>query len=169
MLFDQFWDDDTDLFSRADGDIGTYLTGRIGNLDVIFAVLPNMGTNCAAAAASLRSSYDELKLALILGICGGVSKIAGFDAFLGDVVVSKTIIEYDYGRQDPGGFDAKKTADDSLGRANRNIGGLLASLETELGRTTVNEGKEAPITFTGCHRPQAPPARRLRICRTGRT
>ncbi|KAH7129019.1 nucleoside phosphorylase domain-containing protein [Dactylonectria macrodidyma] len=143
LLFDQFWDDDLDPYGRAPGDTNTYVTGRIGSHDVVLAVLPNMGTTgAAAAAASFRSSYSNLKLALLIGICGGVPNIAGYDAFLGDVVVSKTILQYDYGRQYPGSFALKNTVDDSLGRANKDIRGLLASFETELGRERL-QGKAA--------------------------
>ncbi|KAJ3469853.1 hypothetical protein MRS44_003918 [Fusarium solani] len=135
LLFDQFWDEERDPYGRADGDTNTYITGRIGDHHVVLAVLPNMGTNSAAAAtASLRSSYTGLKLAILVGICGGVPRIADFDAFLGDIVVSKTIIQYDYGRQYPGYFAVKNTVEDSLGRANKDIRSLLAVFETELMR-----------------------------------
>ncbi|KAJ4308983.1 hypothetical protein N0V84_011766 [Fusarium piperis] len=135
LLFDQFWDEDRDPYGRADGDTNTYITGRIGDHHVVLAVLPNTGNNSAAAAtASLRSSYTGLKLAILVGICGGAPRIAGLDAFLGDVVVSKTITQYDYGRQYPGHFAVKNTIDDSLGRANRDIRSLLAVFEIELMR-----------------------------------
>lgn len=135
LLFDQFWDEERDHYGRADGDTNTCITGRIGDHHVVLAVLPNMGTNSAAAAtASLRSSYTGLKLAILVGICGSVPRIANFDAFLGDVIVSKTIIQYDYGRQYPGYFAVKNTVEDSLGRANKDIRGLLAVFETELMR-----------------------------------
>lgn len=134
LLFDEFWDEDGDSFGRAKGDTNTYVTGRLGSHDVVLAVLPAMGTtNAAAAAASLRSSYSNLKLTLIVGICGGIPKISNNDVFLGDVIISKMIIQYDYGRQYPGHFAVKKTVDDSLGRANKNIRSLLASFQTELG------------------------------------
>ncbi|KAL6814635.1 nucleoside phosphorylase domain-containing protein [Trichoderma camerunense] len=132
LLFDEFWDDDGDPFGRANGDTNSYSTGRIGKHNVVLAILPGMGTNNAAAAtASLRSSYSNLKLALLVGICGGVPRIEGDDVFLGDVVVSKAIVQYDFGRQYPGSFEIKNTIEDSLGRANKDIRGLLAVFETE--------------------------------------
>jgi nucleoside phosphorylase len=135
LLFDQFWDDERDLYGRADGDTNTYITGRIGEHDIVLAVLPSMGTSSAAAAtASLRSSYTNVKLAILVGICGGVPRISGFDVFLGDVIVSKAIIQYDYGRQYPGHFDVRNIVEDSLGRANKDIRSLLVVFETELMR-----------------------------------
>ncbi|KAL7957738.1 nucleoside phosphorylase domain-containing protein [Trichoderma compactum] len=132
LLFDEIWDEGGDSFGRASGDTNTYTTGRIGGHNAVLAVLPGMGTNNAAAAsASLRSSYSNLKLALLVGICGGVPRIGDDRVFLGDVVVSKAIVQYDFGRQYPGGFEIKNTIEDSLGRANKDIRGLLAYFETE--------------------------------------
>ncbi|KAM0347788.1 hypothetical protein ACHAP4_011235 [Fusarium culmorum] len=135
LLFDHFWDRERGPYGRADGDTNHSITGRIGGHDVVLAVLPNMSTNCAAAAtASLRSSYTGLHLVLLVGICGGVPRIANFDACLGDVVVSKAIVQYDYGRRYPGRFAVKNTVEDSLGRANKDIKTLLAVFETEFMR-----------------------------------
>ncbi|KAK2612994.1 hypothetical protein QQS21_000923 [Conoideocrella luteorostrata] len=135
LLFDQFWDEDRDRYGRADGDTNAYTTGRIGEHHVVLALLPRIGTNSAAAgAASIRSSYTGLRLAILVGICGGVPRIADFDAFLGDVVVSKTVIQYDYGRQYPGHFDVKNTINDSLGVPTKEIRSMLEFFETELVR-----------------------------------
>lgn len=134
LLFDTFWDEDGDTFGRAKGDTNAYTTGRFGSHNVVLAVLPAMGTtNAAAAAANLRLSYPNLKLTLIIGICGGIPKVGGIDAFLGDVIIGKTIVQYDYGRLYPGQFSVKKSVDDSLNRANKDIRGLLASFEMEHG------------------------------------
>jgi nucleoside phosphorylase len=133
LLFDQFWDETRDPYGRADGDTNTYITGRIGEHDAVLAILPNIGTNSAAGAtASLRSSFTGLKLAVIVGICGGVPRINHCDVFLGDVVISKSIVQYDYGRLYPGHFAIKKAVEDSLSRANKDVRGLLAVCETEL-------------------------------------
>ncbi|KAL4724639.1 hypothetical protein ACLX1H_008081 [Fusarium chlamydosporum] len=135
LLFDQFWDDKCDPYGRADGDTNTYITGRIGNHNVVLVVLPNTGTNSAAATtASLRSSYTNLKLVILVGTCSGVPCIDNIDVSLGDVVVSKNIIQYDYGRQYPGNFAVKNTVEDSLGRANKDIRSLLAVLGMEMMR-----------------------------------
>jgi nucleoside phosphorylase len=133
LVFDQFWDETRDPYGRADGDTNTYITGRIGEHDAVLAILPSIGTNSAAGAtAGLRSSFTGLKLAVIVGICGGVPRINHCDVFLGDVVVSKSIVQYDYGRLYPGHFSVKKAVEDSLSRANKDIRGLLAVCETEL-------------------------------------
>ncbi|KAM3475995.1 hypothetical protein MY8738_007151 [Beauveria namnaoensis] len=135
LLFDQFWNEERDPYGRADGDENTYNTGRIGQHHVVLAVLPHIGTSSAAAAtASLRSSYTNLKLAILVGICGGIPRIKDDNAFLGDVVISQIIIQYDYGRQYPSHFAIKSTIEDSLGRANTDIGSLLANLGTRFNK-----------------------------------
>lgn len=135
LLFDEFWDDDGDVFGRGRGDTNTYVTGRLGIHNVVLVTAPAIGTtNAASTAICLRFSFPGVKLALLIGVCGGIPKINGCNVFLGDVVISRTLIQYDYGRQYPGHFAVKNTIDDSLSRANKDTRGLLASVETEFGR-----------------------------------
>ncbi|KAI1127299.1 purine and uridine phosphorylase [Nemania abortiva] len=135
LLFDQFWDEEGEQYGRAPGDTNTYTTGRVGNHNVVLVLLPNMGKATAAgAAASFRSSYSRLKIAFLVGICGGVPGTDENEALLGDVVISKTVIQYDFGRQYPNKFVTKNTVDDNLSRPNKDIRSLIASFETELGR-----------------------------------
>jgi nucleoside phosphorylase len=137
LLFDQFWDENGDQYGRAAGDQNSYTTGQIGKHNVVLALLPQMGNiNAAGAAASVRSSYTSLKLALLVGICGGVPRTGQDDAYellLGDVVVSKTVIQFDFGRQYPDKFERRDTLEDNLGRQNKDIRCLLALLQTDLG------------------------------------
>ncbi|OGM47253.1 hypothetical protein ABOM_003926 [Aspergillus bombycis] len=142
LLFDRFWDESGDQYGRAAGDTNYYTTGQIGNYNVVLALLPNMGkASAAAAAANLRSSYPGLKLAFLAGICGGTPKHpeTGDEILLGDVVISKTVIQYDFGRQNPGQLVRKDTLDDNLGRPDRDVRSLLAILQTELGRERLQE------------------------------
>ncbi|CAG7562669.1 unnamed protein product [Fusarium equiseti] len=135
LVFDQFWDESGDRYGKANGDPNFYITGRIGKHNVVLATLPTMGnTSAAAVTASLRMSYTGLRLGILVGICGGVPHIDGSDAFLGDVVVSKSIVQYDYGKQYPGHFAVRNTVENSLGSANGDIRSLLAVFETNLVR-----------------------------------
>jgi nucleoside phosphorylase len=136
LLFDEFWDEKSDPFGRAVGDTNTYTTGRLGNFDVVLVLLPNTGqVSAASAAASLRSSYPGLRLVILTGICGSVPNSGnGDEILLGDVIISKTVIQYDYGRQYPNDFTARDTTEDSLGRPNKNIRTLVTVLETDLAR-----------------------------------
>lgn len=134
VLFDEFWDDDGDQYGKAAGDPNTYTTGRIGNYNIVMALLPHIGkTNAASAAASMRSSYGGLRLALLVGVCGAIPRSQDSEILLGDVIISKTIIQYDFGRQYPDRFIYKNTTEDNLSRPNKDIRSLLATFETDRG------------------------------------
>ncbi|KAL6905057.1 TPR-like protein [Trichoderma evansii] len=133
LLFDEFWDKDGDIFGRAIGDLNTYTTGRIGKHNIVLALLSQMGkANAAAAAANMRSSYGALRLVIIAGICGGVPSNSQGEMFLGDVVISKSIIQYDFGRKYPDGF-MRKTGEDDLRKHDKNIRNFLAQFTTSRG------------------------------------
>ncbi|KAL3455277.1 hypothetical protein BJX64DRAFT_295203 [Aspergillus heterothallicus] len=108
ILFDHFWEGS---FGTAPGDTNSYRTGVIGNHNVVLAYMPQMGKGPAATvSAHLRSSFENINLALIVGVCGGVPEGNHGSIFLGDVVVSESIANYDYGRQFPNGFVSKEPA-----------------------------------------------------------
>lgn len=134
FLFDEFWDEDGDQYGKASGDPNHYTTGRMGKYNVVLALLRHMGTiSAASAAASMRSSYRALKLALLVGVCGGVPQGEHGEVLLGDVIISKYVVQYDFGRQYPDRFVRKDTIGDNLGRPNEDIGSLLAWFETDRG------------------------------------
>ncbi|KAK1976070.1 phosphorylase superfamily protein [Colletotrichum cereale] len=147
LAFDGFWDDDGDTYGRAAGDPNTYTTGRIGHYNVVLALLPGMGkVSAASAAASLRSSFTGLRLAIVTGICGGVpSPGTGDEIMLGDVIISRTVVQYDYGRQYPDRFVRRDTLDDNLGRPNRDIRFLLSTFDTDRGRDSLQCGAAQAI------------------------
>ncbi len=133
LLIDEFWDEDGDPYRRAEGDPNIYVTGRIGETNVVLVRLPEMGKGSAAgAAASLRSSFPRLEAAFLTGICGGVPRSGSEEILLGDVILSKTVVQYDLGRQYPGEFVTKDTVEASLGRPAKHIRTLVAAYETDL-------------------------------------
>ncbi|KAH0499575.1 hypothetical protein TgHK011_006756 [Trichoderma gracile] len=136
-IFDEFWDENGDQFGRAAGDLNTYTTGRIGKHNVVLALLPKMGkSNAAAAAAGFRSSYNNIELALLVGVCGGVPRAGGCiedEILLGDVVIGKTVVQHDFGRKYPSGFIRKASFEENLSKAPKNIQGLLNTFETDRG------------------------------------
>ncbi|KXJ88349.1 phosphorylase superfamily protein [Microdochium bolleyi] len=147
LVVDEFWDANGDHYRRARGDQNTYTPGRIGNHNVVLVLLPSMGkASSAAAAANLRHSYNSLKVVLLTGVCGGVpglATVASPDIFLGDVVISQQVVQFDFGRQYPGQFMAKEGAADALRRPNREISTILAVIKTEhgFGRLEHNSAK----------------------------
>ncbi|UNI15169.1 hypothetical protein JDV02_001732 [Purpureocillium takamizusanense] len=137
LLFDEFWDGDRESYGRASGDRNSYTTGRIRKHNVVLVLLYRMGKATAAgAAASMQSSYTGLRVAFLVGICGGVPCPRDREEIvLGDVVISKTVIQYDFGRQYPGHFARKEAAGDILGGQSKDIRNMLALLETRRGRS----------------------------------
>ncbi|KAH7132719.1 nucleoside phosphorylase domain-containing protein [Dactylonectria macrodidyma] len=133
-IFDEFWDENGDQYGRAAGDPNSYTTGRVGKYNVVLALLPDMGkANAAGAAASMRSSYGGLRLALLVGVCGGMPRGRDGEILLGDVVISKTVIQYDFGRQHPDKFVRKNTVEHNLVRLNKDVRNLVATFETDRG------------------------------------
>ncbi|UKZ67791.1 uncharacterized protein TrAtP1_008949 [Trichoderma atroviride] len=140
LLFDEFWDKDGDTFGRAAGDLNHYTTGRIGKHDAVLALLSHMGkTNAASAAANMRSSYGALRLVILAGICGGVPHNGKDDVFLGDVVISSAVIQYDFGRHYPHGFMRKNTREDNFRKHDKNIGNFLTKFSTNTGQDKLHE------------------------------
>jgi len=107
---------------------------------VVLILLSETGKgNAASAAASVRSSYTGLRLALLVGVCGGVprtGKGGGDEVLLGDVVISKIVVQYDFGSQYPDQFIMK----DTFGKPTRDIRNFLILFETDDHSGSLREG-----------------------------
>ncbi|CCT75911.1 uncharacterized protein FFUJ_11959 [Fusarium fujikuroi IMI 58289] len=132
-LFDHHWEDDGFSYGKARGDPNAYSIGAIGQHNVVLAHLPGMGKVSAGnIAAFCRMSFPNIKLALLVGICGGAptynkgkSRIR-----LGDAIISTGIVQYDFGRRFPDQFEIKDSLNDIPGRPNLEIRSLLSKLMT---------------------------------------
>ncbi|OAP56890.1 hypothetical protein AYL99_09002 [Fonsecaea erecta] len=131
-VFDKFWEDEGKRYGKAAGDPNVYTPGVIGDHNVVLAYMPGMGTTSAAAVAgAMRVSFSNIKLALVVGICGGMPYDAsGNEILLGDVIISQALIQYDFGRQYPEGFRRKTGMQDTLGRPSPEIRAIQAKLGT---------------------------------------
>ncbi|KAJ5614816.1 hypothetical protein N7528_008470 [Penicillium herquei] len=116
-MFDNFWDEQPDdlQYGKLPEDENTYRLGVISNHNVVLTYMPGMGKSFAASVtSSLRLSFPNIRLALVVGICGGVpssessSNGTNREIFLGDIVVSDEIVVHDFGRTLPTGFSQKK-------------------------------------------------------------
>ena len=132
-LFDETYDRFGELYGKESRDQNTYITGRIGNHNVVLCIMPGIGRSPAASvASSLRLSFTGVQLALVVGICGATPYTPDEQQiFLGDVIISDSVIQYDLGRQYPGGFQRKTEVTDTLGRPSQEIRALLKSLESK--------------------------------------
>ncbi|KAL4882384.1 hypothetical protein BJY04DRAFT_186980 [Aspergillus karnatakaensis] len=109
---DESYDGDGTMFKKQQGDANEYYTGRIGTHNVVLCCSPKMGkVGAASVISSLRTSFNQIKLVLVVGICGGIPAPENRDQiYLGDVVISDELVEYDSGRQYPDGFAVRRTA-----------------------------------------------------------
>ncbi|EHK21121.1 uncharacterized protein TRIVIDRAFT_153334, partial [Trichoderma virens Gv29-8] len=140
LLVDEFWDEDNRQYGRTSGDTNFYRNGRIGMHNVVLMLLPNMGKAAVAgSAASLRTSYSNLRVAFLVGVCGGVPMLGPREALLGDVVISEAIIQYDFGRQYPGEFIPKEMAVATQNLPNKDIRTLLAYLKSDTGKNELRQ------------------------------
>ncbi|KAL9945171.1 hypothetical protein D7B24_002149 [Verticillium nonalfalfae] len=144
-LFDNYWDEvERPPYDKARGDSNAYTTGSIGRHNVVLAYMPGMGkTSAAAVAANCRISYPNIKLALVVGICGVVpfDPVSNAEIVLGDVIISHGVSQYDVGRRHVSGEAVRKeTLTDPLGGPNSDIRTLLARLEGPRGQKILQAG-----------------------------
>ncbi|KAL4744554.1 hypothetical protein BDW72DRAFT_208926 [Aspergillus terricola var. indicus] len=135
-LFDETYDRPSESYKKQPGDNNAYVNGRIGNHNVVLCCMSRMGKgNAASVAASLQISYRRIQVALVVGICGGAPCTpAKEEIFLGDVIISDAVIEYDFGRKYRHGFERKTGVKDTLGRPNQEIQSLLKGLGLQQSR-----------------------------------
>lgn len=130
---DEFWEEDNELhYGKAPGDTNFYTLGRMGQHPVVLAYMPGMGKGSSASvAAGFHNSFPNIQLGLVVGICGGVPQPAHDSAqiFLGDVIVSTRIVQFDLGRQFADRFVRKDTLEDNLGHPNSEIRGFLHQVQ----------------------------------------
>ncbi|KAI1272145.1 purine and uridine phosphorylase [Xylaria sp. FL0933] len=131
-LFDRDWDDNDRPYYKSPRDSNSYDTGAIGRHNIVLVHMPGPGKVSAAKVASdCRASFPKIKLAILVGICGAVPfDTKGNEILLGDVIISDSVVQYDFGRQYPGHFSRKNTLVDSLPRPGLEIRSLLAKLQS---------------------------------------
>ncbi|KAI1392805.1 uncharacterized protein F4822DRAFT_141466 [Hypoxylon trugodes] len=99
LVCDRIWSDDGREYGKARGDWNEYITGLIGNHNVVLVQLPHIGKEAAAtAAAYVQTSFPRIRLALLVGICGGTPRNnkSSQDILFGDVIISHKIMQYDF-------------------------------------------------------------------------
>ncbi|GLA21779.1 hypothetical protein AnigIFM62618_001335 [Aspergillus niger] len=152
-LFDHYWDDNGPPYDKHPGDPNAYSCGAIGRHNVVLVHMPGMGkANAAAVAAHCRASFPNLKLALLVGVCGALPFTnTAQEIILGDVIIGDGIIQYDFGRQYPDQFIRRNTLLDSLGRPGPEIRAHMAKLKTRRGRASLHHAMDTHLRFLQSH------------------
>ncbi|KAI6777751.1 uncharacterized protein J7T54_003808 [Emericellopsis cladophorae] len=134
-VFDFHWDDDRLSFNKTPGDPNAYSTGVIGRHNVVLSHMPGIGVASAASVASAcKTSFPNISLGLVVGICGVVPGSGDEERVLGDIIISEGVVQYDFGRQIDGHFERKSTLLDSFGRPPADVRAVLAKLRGLRGR-----------------------------------
>ncbi|KAL6837167.1 hypothetical protein V8C40DRAFT_229344 [Trichoderma camerunense] len=130
---DEVWEEQDEKLGKAAGDSNYYTMGCMGNTPVVLLLLPGEGkVDAASAAASLRSSYNNLSTVFVVGTCGALPKLLDeAEVLLGDVIISEFVVRYDFGSQYPDEFKPKRSIEDMLGRPNKGTRSLNAQLKTQ--------------------------------------
>jgi hypothetical protein len=88
----------------------SYTLGRMGEHNVVIAVMPEIGNNSAATVATqLLNDFISIRFSLLVGIGGGIPGDDEDDIRLGDVVVSRPtatfggVVQFDRGKILPNG------------------------------------------------------------------
>ena len=134
-MFDEDWEK-VHKYHELPNDPNTYTMGRIGEHNVVLAHMPGIGkANSANVAASFRMAFRKIRLGLVVGICGGMpfirenrSQPREVDVFLGDVIISTEVFQYDLGHQFSDKHIPTDTSQDILGRPNAKIRSFLRKM-----------------------------------------
>jgi hypothetical protein len=100
-------------------DKNSYTFGRMGEHNVVIAVMPEIGNNSAAIVATqLLNDFTSIRFGLLVGIGGGIPGDDEDDVRLGDVVVGKPgatfgrVVQFDRGKILPNGQFERTGASD---------------------------------------------------------
>jgi nucleoside phosphorylase len=106
--------DETHRSLPTSRDENSYTLGKIGEHNIVIAIMPEKGNNRAAIVATqLLNDFRLIRFVFLVGIGGGVpgEEEDQNDIRLGDVVVSKPtatfggVVQYDLGKVSTGGFE----------------------------------------------------------------
>ena len=107
--------------------------------NVVLIHMPDMGKiNAAVAASEARISFRHIQIAFVVGICGVLPKHpeTSEDIILGDCIISRTIVQYDFGRRYSNTFTTKPAVP---GMHNPYIPSLIAMLQTDDDRRSLTQ------------------------------
>lgn len=129
-------------YKKDKRDRNEYELGYIGEHNVVVSFIGGMGSKASQnVAENLRLSFMNIKLALVVGICGGVpvKTHSSGDILLGDTIVSTQLVDLTFGRQYDNRIEIKKDVKDILGRPTIEIRNFLHKTGTKICRTRIYE------------------------------
>ncbi|KAI1359951.1 nucleoside phosphorylase domain-containing protein [Xylaria arbuscula] len=141
-IFDHLWN--IQCLGNLGRDKNAYSVGAIGCHNVVLVHMSGMGrVPAATAAASCRASFPNIRLALIVGVCGVISfRNRSTEILLGDVVISDRLVIYDFGKQFPDKFMRKDGTHDNARKPPEEVKNFLSKMKvpTHHGRLQARTG-----------------------------
>ncbi|CAI4218984.1 unnamed protein product [Parascedosporium putredinis] len=113
-------------------DRNSYTTGQIDNINIVVAIGEKGNTSAACVASDMRVSFENLLLTLVVGVCGGVPLACqDEEMILGDVVISNSINQYDFGKlRGDGEIQAYSGTKDFTTKLNQRYRSILRHMDT---------------------------------------
>ena len=138
-LFDDIYYIEGKTSFQTPGDPHDYTVGRIGRHQVVLAYLPGQGkVSASRLACRLKPTFPGLRIILVVGACGAVPRGPdGRDIFLGDVLMSTTLVEYDQVRRWPDFVERRMRSCEILPRPAPELSSYLNKLQATRGRQRV--------------------------------
>lgn len=145
-MFDEDWEDGP-KYAKFENDLNAYTTGRIGEHYVVLAFMPGFGkANAARLTTVFKINFPEIRLGLVVGICGGTPYIRENlreprerDVFLGDIIISTEVLQQDLGHRYSNEFVRIDTLQTTLGRPNNEIRAFLHKMQGLKGRARLQD------------------------------
>ena len=145
-MFDEDWEDGP-KYEIVENDTNAYTVGKIGVHNVVLAHMPGIGkANAATMTGKLHISFPQIKLGLVVGICGGMPFIREYDrdprdidVFLGDIIISTQVKQYDLGHLYSNGLIPIDTLENTLGHPNNQIRAFLHKIQGLKGRKRLEQ------------------------------
>jgi len=124
------------------GDDNTYRFGVIGGHHVVVTQTGTGKVEATRATSHMSRSFPNIKICLLVGICGVVPNSMNIERLLGDVIMSSMLVQYDFGRQHQYTFESKDAAESSPGRPPPRLRSILADMKTKWGSRDLHERLE---------------------------
>jgi nucleoside phosphorylase len=89
---DKVWSQDHDNNTTVMRNARKLTTGRVGNRNVVLVLLSTLSkANTASSITGIRSVYQKVQLAFVIGVSGAAPFYWGDEISFGDVVISDTV------------------------------------------------------------------------------
>ena len=121
-------------------DPNSYTLGHICGHHIVLVHLRKTGLTVAnTAAIHLLSSFPQIKLAFVVGICGVVPRINETEVYLGDCIIGTGVVQYDHGYQHHKRFKRKTAIEHAPQAVYGEAGNFISKLRVKRNQTNIQK------------------------------